>query len=258
MRNIVINADDFGLTAGVSQAIVEALGEGAVSGTSVMVCAARAEDCVRQWLPEIRDRAGVHLQLTGGVPRLASGTVSSLCANDGTFLPRSEVARAEPRHVAAEWEAQLDTARSWGLEPTHLDSHHDVHHYPHILEVYLSLALASGLPVRGGPGHVRTRMDDLAVPGSRALVRRWTGRSTGCNGLLVELSGVLESTPEGEPVEIVSHPGYVDDDLHRLSVLIDARVADLTALRDLSRAGRLAKLGLRLRSHQAFSEDAAR
>ncbi len=73
---------------------------------------------------------GVHLVLTAGEPLLKN--VPSLVGADGLFHKQGVVREGniDPEEVEREWTAQIEKFLSYGLIPTHLDSHHHVHGLP--------------------------------------------------------------------------------------------------------------------------------
>src|SRR5437773_1986596 len=109
---LVVNADDFGLSAGVNRGILEAYVAGVVSSVSVLVNAPGWTDAVQR----LRDLGpglgvGLHLNLTMGRPVSWGG---GLCdARSGRFhtLPalvaRALAGRLDPGDVAIECAAQL-------------------------------------------------------------------------------------------------------------------------------------------------------
>jgi predicted glycoside hydrolase/deacetylase ChbG (UPF0249 family) len=148
---IVINADDLGLTPGVSAGISESIMNGVVTSTTAMVCVEGAEEDVKRASARIGQRIGMHLQLTGGRPCLPPSHIPTLVGADGLFRRhRHELRNACPSEIAQEWQAQIARLRSWGVSATHLDSHHHVHTLPEALPVFIDLARTSGLPARAG------------------------------------------------------------------------------------------------------------
>jgi predicted glycoside hydrolase/deacetylase ChbG (UPF0249 family) len=240
---LIINGDDFGLTDGVSAAILTGLDEGWLSSTSAMVRAAGAESRIRAAAQKLKVYAGVHLQLT---TRRTHASRIAFPVEHGEHA----VEKLSPHQVETEWEAQIEFARELGLAPTHIDTHHNAHLElgPSILDVYLTLAQRYQLPVRGDSGWVADRMRKLSVRGSTYLIRNWTGTGGNVEALLRELNLALARCGENDVIEIVSHPAYVDNDLRHLSSLNDARAADIVGLRRLLASGELAKRGIELRS----------
>ncbi|WP_438445002.1 ChbG/HpnK family deacetylase [Gorillibacterium sp. sgz5001074] len=129
-KQLIVNADDLGLSEGANAAILELLREGAVTSASLMApgrtVEAAAEACVRQGLGSI----GVHLTLTGvGQLRLApvyrSRDLRTLTDEEGFFHRNAGVLErtADPEEVRLELDAQIRAVLDLGVKPSHLDSH---------------------------------------------------------------------------------------------------------------------------------------
>lgn len=97
---------------------------------------------------------GVHLTLTAEYPgyRWRSLTGAASLHDDDGFLPatmQAAIAKARPEDVRAECIAQIETARSWGVDITHLDNHMGtLHAHEPFFDIYLELAARYRLPVR--------------------------------------------------------------------------------------------------------------
>ena len=90
LRRLIVNADDFGMTPGVSAGILRAARHGIVTSTTVLVTA----DIDRDQLAAALDSGlglGIHLNLTLGKPLTRA---RSLVDGDGRLVrdPRVEVA----------------------------------------------------------------------------------------------------------------------------------------------------------------------
>src|SRR3972149_1037605 len=107
---LIVNADDFNLTEGVSRGILEAHRHGLVTSTTVMVnlpCLTQSRDLARD-APGLG--LGLHLNLTFGPPALPPGRVPSLVDGDGRFI-RDRVrvgAAGDLSEIRAEWAAQAE------------------------------------------------------------------------------------------------------------------------------------------------------
>lgn len=164
-RAVVFNADDFGLTAGVTAGIVRAHQAGLVRSASLMVTTLGFRDAAATARRLGTLDLGVHLTLTGTPPALPPARVPSLVTRDGKFPPlplwlvRAATGQLRLVELRAELSAQLARAVGTGLAFTHLDSHHHVHLHRAVAPVVAELARAFGLPVvrRVGPGPVVNR-----------------------------------------------------------------------------------------------------
>jgi predicted glycoside hydrolase/deacetylase ChbG (UPF0249 family) len=123
MRRLIVNADDFGLTDGVTRGILDAHVHGIVTSTSLMVDAAGAERAAGLMNEHPALSVGLHF------------------VDDGPELD-------EPGHAAREFARQLERFRSLtGSGPTHVDSHHHVH--VSRMATFTPLVEPLGVPLRG-------------------------------------------------------------------------------------------------------------
>lgn len=129
-RLLVIHSDDFGMNRSVNRAIAEALEQGWINSSSMMVpCPGLAEAALWARAHPEAD-LGIHLTLNAEWTAYRWGPVSSQPAGsklrdaDG-YLPKDKkyVRQADPRDVEAELRAQVEQALGAGVKPSHLDSH---------------------------------------------------------------------------------------------------------------------------------------
>lgn len=266
MRRLIINADDFGLTAGVNRAIIEAHQRGVVTSTTMMANAGAVEDAVAR-ARTVRLSVGCHAVLIDGAPLLPPQSVSTLVADgrgahfhDGWlgFASRALRRRFDPDQLAAEVEAQIRRIQQTGLTVTHVDSHKHVHLLPAVLAPMLRAAKACGVRA------VRNPFAPLKPLALAHLVRRprlWsrytevkllrhfssefrqavadTGMLTTDGTFGIVATGALDeqlfaaivgSLPEGT-WELVCHPGYCDQDLRQVKTrLRESRQQELRVL----------------------------
>ncbi|MFO0809915.1 MAG: ChbG/HpnK family deacetylase [Gemmataceae bacterium] len=137
-RWLVVNADDFGQTAGVNRGIMEGHEHGIVTSASLMVhwpAATAAAEYARS-----HPSLGVGLHIDLGEWAYRGGEWVALYE----VVPRDDATAA-----AAEIARQLDAFRRLvGRDPTHLDSHQHVHRDPPVREIALAMAEQLGVPLR--------------------------------------------------------------------------------------------------------------
>lgn len=131
-RRIIVNADDFGMSAEVNRAIVEAFDNNEISSATLMTNMPGFEEaCEMAHSRRLLGKIGVHINLTEGYPlsipiqqcRRFCDTAGRLRSRQTRFwLSKEEMVAAEIE-IAAQVKACLDR----GVRPTHLDSHHHVH-----------------------------------------------------------------------------------------------------------------------------------
>ncbi|MFZ4698660.1 MAG: ChbG/HpnK family deacetylase [Candidatus Methylumidiphilus sp.] len=250
MKRLIINADDFGLTDGVSAGIVESILHGVVTSTTAMVAVPDADTHLTRWASAIPNRIGLHLQLTGGWPCQAAEDVPSLLNGGGQF-PRSrkQLGTIEPGEASLEWQAQLARLREWGIAPTHLDSHHHVHHLRPVIPAFTALAAMSGLPARTGPLPVAHALRTAHIPHPDYLDTSWYGDDLTADRLIQAVSQAFDRIGGQGVVELMCHPGYADDTLAAVSNYVEGREQELALLRSDELAERLETLDVHLISY---------
>jgi chitin disaccharide deacetylase len=132
-RLLIINADDFGMCHGITEAIFRSLKEGVVQSTTLMTPCPWALHAMNL-LRENPDLAfGVHLTLICDSPvyrwrpLTSREKVPSLIDETGYFYAYQRIpeflAQAKLDEVEVEFRAQIETVLAAGLTPTHLDWH---------------------------------------------------------------------------------------------------------------------------------------
>jgi len=257
LRRLIINADDFGLTAGVNRAIAEAHTLGVVTSSTMMARAGAVQDAVAAAASLPNLAVGCHITLLDGQPILPAHLVPSLL-HDGTSFRRTfaQLALAVARNkinaseVEAEATAQIAQLQSAGIKVSHVDTHKHAHIFPSILKPILRAAKTCGVnavrnpfpPARYLPwGEVLSRHPELwerfavvqilrgFAPDFRRIVERdgvlTTGGTIGVvatGSMTMYLAQtVIRHLPEGT-FEFVCHPGYDDADLAKVRTRLRA------------------------------------
>ncbi|MFD1064876.1 chitin disaccharide deacetylase [Oceanobacillus locisalsi] len=218
---VEINADDFGLTKGVTDGIIEAHQNGCVTSTTIMMNGLATNYAVEKAAENPDLKIGIHLVLTWGKPLHTS--VSNLVNPDGTFRFTSNFLDMEVpnlEEVELEWRAQLEACLATGLPLDHIDSHHHVHGWPPLKNLIIKLAQEYEVPVR--------RVDSLADhPDICWTDKLWTGFYK--DGVTDDLFDVIQKENVSS-IEVMTHPGQVDETLRKVSSYTDARENEITIL----------------------------
>ncbi len=249
MRRLIVNADDFGFTAGINRAIVEAHTRGIVTSSTLMVKGPAFEDAVRLAKTVPRLSVGCHVVLIDGEPVVDPGKLPSLTSpktagrfRDGlrSFATRALTGRLNRDEIKLEVNAQIHQLQSAGVQVSHVDTHKHTHLFPGVLRPLLEAARECGIrAVRNpfGPGRPLRSAELLTRPSLwsryaevrilRTLAGQFrdavkaTGFATPDGTLGIVVTGALDEKlfraiaaiiPEGT-WEFVCHPGYNDDDL---------------------------------------------
>lgn len=208
MRRLIVNADDFGMTPGVSAGILAAHRRGIVTSTTAMVTMpidAKSAAAARDSGLGI----GLHVNFTLGTP-LTRGR--SLVDGTGRFIrdPRRAAARARAREVEAEVEAQVARfVRIFSRMPTHLDTHHHVGLFAPVRAVLLATAQRIGVPVRSENALARS---EAITRGLRTPDHFFGGSGPDPYWSPTRTLRHLRDLPSGVS-EFMTHPGWFDDAL---------------------------------------------
>jgi predicted glycoside hydrolase/deacetylase ChbG (UPF0249 family) len=251
---LIVNADDFGYTPGVTRGILRAHRDGIVTATTLMANAPDTEGAAEAARTAKTLDVGVHLVFTYGRPLTAADRVPSLVTATGEFprvtdLLRSGRPTAEEALVEAR--AQYEHVRRLlGRDPTHVDTHHWVHDLPALEDAVLALAKETGIAARTHDGRQRARFRDAGVRTPDRFVREY--QHTGKIGL-ERLIGLLEVLSEdGGTIELMCHPGEPDEALRTGSSYAAERGVELDALTDPSARQAIARLGIELVDYRAL------
>lgn len=241
---LIVNADDFNLTAGVSRGVAEAHQAGIVSSTTVMVNLPG----LRESLQHIRDLPmlglGLHLNLTFGPPASPAEKVRSLLGSDGWLIrdPAWQLRAGDPEEMAREWGAQLEAfVTAVGRPPTHLDTHHNIHAQPPASEIALDLARRFRIPLRPVTPLVHAAMAAAGLPVPSRLIG---DIAAGPYWTVTRLLQCLDELADGV-TELCCHPGRFDEAL-LVSRYNRQREAELQALIDPAVRQRLRERGVAL------------
>jgi chitin disaccharide deacetylase len=285
VRRLIINADDFGLTAGVNRAIVEAHEHGVVSSATLMANGQAFDEAAK--LAGSRPRLGVgcHIVLVDGIPLVGNAATHTLIDGRiagaprfregiGKFAALALLGRLAPDEIEAEATAQIRKLQSAGIAVTHLDSHKHTHMFPHVFRPVLRAAKACGVTAIRNPFE---RIRGAEVASRPALWRRWAevrvlralvkqfreavrqaGMTTPDGTLAIVATGALdegwlrrmvEHLPDGV-WELVCHPGYNDAELQAVPTrLRESREQELRILTSQSTRDLLETNGVKVISY---------
>lgn len=204
LRLLIVNADDYGLTPGISRGILEAHRNGVVTSTS-LIATGPAFDKTLGWLDDAPDLAlGVHFAAVGEDPPLLSAAeIPTLVDHRGhfpltwsTFLARAAAGRIDADDLRREFRAQLEAVSASGRTLTHADAHQHLHLWPLVRRVVLELATEFQIPAVRLPRFTGWSPTALGVRALRADTRRQlraAGRTFTTDGCGIDVAGRLDS-----------------------------------------------------------------
>jgi chitin disaccharide deacetylase len=264
---LIVNADDFGLTPGVNRSIAELHQAGALTSATLMATGAFFDDAVSVAKANPALTTGCHVLLIDGTPALPPTQIPSLCPNGATLRPTLSalvrdlyLGRIRASEIEAEATAQIRRLQTAGLRVSHIDTHKHTHIFPRVLRPLLQAARAAGVSAIRNPFEpawarkASPRSGLLRGLAVAALHRhrlaftrlvREAGFATPAGTLGVLATGtsdvpgtlrrLLAALPPGDAVwELVCHPGYPDEHLARVRTRLRAsRAAEHAALLSL-------------------------
>lgn len=224
MPDLIITADDCGLSEGINDAVVSLYEGGYINSASVMTNFPAHENAFEQFRALSNLEVGAHLTLSDGSPVTDILSPSPITDENGAFrhkmnmysrlLVPSDEAVVYIRH---ELEAQLRKFTDAGLQPQHITTHRHFHTVPALRKIIYELAIryevkwvrAHEFRATIAPYTIFTRPQIMAgdlpfdTPAYISPLKHWMGRDPA-----EYASKLLEFD---EVIEIVVHPSTETD-----------------------------------------------
>lgn len=161
---LIVNADDFGASTQVNEAVIRAYGRGMLTACSLMVSGHAFEDAVRLARENQGLAVGIHLVTVLGRSVLPPAKIPSIVDANGNFPSDPALAglryffsMRSRRELVSELEAQFEKFAATGLPFSHIDSHLHLHVHPVVFEAALRLG------ERYGVRRMRVPLDDYRL-----------------------------------------------------------------------------------------------
>jgi predicted glycoside hydrolase/deacetylase ChbG (UPF0249 family) len=267
MVKLIVNGDDFGLCSGVNKGIIRLCERGVLTSATIMVNQSGTKEALEfasrtPWLG-----LGVHLNLTTGRPLLPPDRVPTLVDEAGFFFSPSRLVgristgQTDKGDILRELGAQIEFCYGEGLRLTHLDTHSLTHAFPPLGSLVLQLTRRYEIPAIRSPtvsgavapyackwmqriGHwfgrpvARSQTETKSARGKGAAIT-WNGLKTTHYLLYLrwwlgdrcfeDLEGTLRVLGD-RAVEIMAHPGFLDNELAALSNYVEGREEEVRVL----------------------------
>ncbi len=288
-RLLIINADGYGFTEGITRAIEDCVAFGTVRSISVNVNfpAATGLKCLVERFPELS--IGCHLNPVVGRPVLPPSSIPSLLNERGEFFykefdRRFRSGEIVPEELKEELSAQIALCRELAGESfSHLDFHMGKHRLPGLYPLFLDLAIVANV------GRIRTHRDLMGVDHRRRRLESirhylvhpqaiiveardlWLRQQAMKKGLsmpdwnlavsqprrpgavsLEAWTTLLNNVPTGIS-EFVVHPGYPDEQLAIWSTYVHERETERQVLLSLQFRDAIVKSGVKLAGYRDIS-----
>lgn len=240
---IIVNADDFGRSEVVNDAVIRCLRDGLISSATIMANGESWEEACRATSAFPNASFGVHLNLTDYEPVSGTAGLESYLNSFGQFSGhfRHGARSRDAVRVSEEWSAQVQRIMDAGVRVSHLDSHHHSHTVPgafralkivqrrfcvRCVRLTRNLIPASGQRLQRGlklAGKLLWNTSLRLVPPGTTTVDYF--------GSVTDLHEVLRSRGRirsGATIELMCHPGLVSKVYeHEISLLREQALDDL-------------------------------
>jgi predicted glycoside hydrolase/deacetylase ChbG (UPF0249 family) len=259
VEQVIVNADDFGMTPGINRAIIRLHQQGRLNSVSIMVNMPWSDEALAYAREQDDLRTGIHLNVSTGRPLLPVEEVPSLVGQKGEFLPLSALLPllvagvVKPDEIERELSAQMEKF---------LDTHLHFHSLPTLGQVATKLSRryntgavrnpdmtafvvpppGNEKPVQAALRHTSRRIVHStqsvfnrkniestkdACGAERLIYLRWCLRE---GGDPFENFRACLAVLNGQTLEIIAHPAERDDVLPGLSNYVDGRERELKFL----------------------------
>ncbi len=253
-RRLIVNADDFGRSSAINQAVIRAHREGILTTASLMVNEAACAEAVALARENPRLGVGLHLTFVCGRAALPRDRIPGLVNSAGEFTRNPGSAgfryffqRRLREQLRAELHAQFQNFRDTGLPLDHVNGHLHLHLHPAIFAMLMEDAAQLGvrrvrltydpfwLNLRLASGRLAYRalhvliFHPLSARARPVLKRRGFRHTRAVFGLLQNervdetyVLNLLARLPAGDS-ELYSHPS-LDEFKNEFEALISPRV----------------------------------
>jgi len=273
-RYVIIHADDAGMSHSVNRATIEGLEQGIVSSASIMVPCPWFDEFAKYAREHPDGDYGVHLTLNSEwdnyrwAPVAGRTKVPSLVDDQGYLWDNVQQVAANVKVEEAEIElrAQIDRAKKFGVQLSHLDTHMGaVLSRPDLAKLYVKLGVEYDLPVlfvRPGPSNdIAVRypdaakmapiLDEKGLPLLDAMYQFYDRMSyEDRKSLYVK---TLSELPVGVS-QIIIHCGYDDSELRNITSSVPTRDGDRRVFTDKDVMAEVKRLGVEVIGWKQFRE----
>ena len=254
---LIVNADDFGLSHYVNDAVIRAHRDGILTSASLMVNEPACDEAVKIAKENPKLGVGLHITLLMGHSALPAGKIPGLVNNRGEFSD-SPVSTGMKyffnsglrEQLRAEIRAQFEKFRATGLPLDHVNGHLHFHLHPAVFKILMEESDTLGISHlrltrdcfsrsrRTSHGHLLYRISHAAIfemlssRARRPLEQKKIRHARITFGLLqnarVDEEYILKLLPELPPgdSELYSHPS-LGEFKHEFDALVSPRVREL-------------------------------
>lgn len=176
MKYLIVNADDFGMTPGINQAVIDGHTRGIITSATIMANMPAFDEAVNLARMHPGLGVGLHFNLTQGAPLTHPSGIESLLNSAGLFHGTSTalarkalLGRLKKEDVIVELRSQIEKVLGAGLRLTHIDSHKHAHALPLVSQAIIETIPQYGILSIRLPDE---RSADVSITGAPALLKQ--------------------------------------------------------------------------------------
>ena len=147
IKKIIFSCDDLGISKSTNLTILKCINEGIASSASLLVNTPWYDHALNEVVPKIKNKIGIHLNLTIGKSLLKSNKIPDLVNADGYFIKKSYFfyllnffsSKKIIRQIYKELSAQIKKAKKDDIIFSHIDSQEHIHMSPIMNKIFIKL-----------------------------------------------------------------------------------------------------------------------
>jgi chitin disaccharide deacetylase len=153
MKQLVVTADDFGMSREINEGIKKGIRAGVITNVSIMVNMPYFDDAIRFLKKYPSVLVGLHFNITEGSTKTPHNKIKTLLREDGNFYNWKEggirllTQTFFIDEIKLELNHQFNKLKRTGVNINHIDSHHHIHLYPAIFKEFIKLAKHKNIQV---------------------------------------------------------------------------------------------------------------
>ncbi|MGL5978067.1 MAG: carbohydrate deacetylase [Erysipelotrichaceae bacterium] len=228
MKQLIVNADDFGLCESVNQGIIKGARDGVITSTSMLVNMDYSLHAASLLDDTLELGVGLHVNITKGKPVSNPQDIPSLVDEDGNFLASGwylqENHSVHVDDLIREFDQQYHRFIALtNRKPDHINIHHIYDFYGNYPALFDHVINSYHLPLRLFEDN---QSSDYSFPNIKKI------DSLDASVITKEVYLEKLKHTKANIVEIAMHPGYVDETLKQLSSMTQDRLCDLEVVLD--------------------------
>jgi|GEM_PF-2598489 len=209
---LIIHADDLGISNHVNNEIMRMMDAGIVTSSSILANGPAFDEVVEVINKHPECSYGVHLNITEFMPVSNNPDHVKLVNSSGLFDGRVKTAVVNSELIDAiveEWSMQIEKVRSLGIDISHVDSHGHTHTFPKLKPALISVLQRNSVKRFRLP----SLSENLLSPGINLLdtdFKQFTTTGTFCDYKTFR-SVNEEVLLKHKSIEVMIHPGFADN-----------------------------------------------